>query len=44
MNTLLRMQTACEIAAARDRHENIMVKRHVEKPPTAGDGACPTLW
>jgi addiction module HigA family antidote len=35
MDTLLRMQTACEIAAARDREANIKVKRYVAKPAAA---------
>lgn len=35
MDTLLRMQTAFEIAGARDREANIKVKRYVAKPPTA---------
>jgi addiction module HigA family antidote len=35
MDTLLRMQTAFEIAEARDRESNIKVKRYVAKPPTA---------
>ncbi len=30
-----RMQTAFEIAGARDREANIKVKRYVAKPPTA---------
>jgi addiction module HigA family antidote len=32
MDTLLRMQTAFEIAAARERESNIKVKRYVAKP------------
>ena len=32
MDTLLRMQTACEIAEARDREAEIKVKRYVPKP------------
>ena len=32
MDTLLRMQAACEIAAARDREGTIKVKRYVAKP------------
>jgi addiction module HigA family antidote len=35
MDTLLRMQTAFEIAKARDRDANIKVKRYVAKPATA---------
>ncbi len=35
MDTLLRMQTAFEIAEARDREASIKVKRYVGKPPTA---------
>jgi addiction module HigA family antidote len=35
MDTLLRVQTAFEIAEARDREANIKVKRYVVKPPTA---------
>jgi addiction module HigA family antidote len=34
MDTLLRMQTAFEIAEARDREANIKVKRYVAKPTT----------
>jgi addiction module HigA family antidote len=34
MDTLLRMQTAFEIAEARDREANIKVKRYRGKPPT----------
>jgi addiction module HigA family antidote len=33
MDTLLRMQTAYDIAAARDRAGDIQVKRYVAKPP-----------
>jgi addiction module HigA family antidote len=33
MDTLLRMQTAFEIAEAREREANIKVKRYVPKPP-----------
>jgi hypothetical protein len=33
------MQTACEIAEAREREANIKVKRYVAKPPTAHDHA-----
>ncbi|MGA2259933.1 MAG: HigA family addiction module antitoxin [Acidobacteriota bacterium] len=43
MDTLLRMQTAYEIAAARDRQGDIKVKRYVAKPPAPHDVACPTL-
>jgi len=32
VDTLLRMQTACEIAEARDREADIKVKRYVAKP------------
>jgi hypothetical protein len=32
MDTLLRMQTAYDIAAARDRAGDIQVKRYVAKP------------
>ena len=35
MDTFLRMQTAYEIAKARDREADIKVKRYVAKPPTA---------
>ena len=35
MDTLLRMQTAYEIAEAREREEQIKVKRYVAKPPPA---------
>jgi addiction module HigA family antidote len=35
MDTLLRMQTAFEIAESRDRESNIKVKRYVAKPPAA---------
>jgi addiction module HigA family antidote len=35
MDTLLRMQTAFEIAEARDREADIKVKRYVAKPPAA---------
>ena len=35
MDTLLRMQTAFEIAEARDREPNIKVKRYEAKPATA---------
>ena len=39
MDTLLRMQTAYEIAEARDRQGAIKVKRYVAKPATAHDEA-----
>ena len=39
MDTLLRMQTAYEIAEARDREADIKVKRYVAKPPTTHDRA-----
>jgi addiction module HigA family antidote len=39
MDTLLRMQTAFEIAAARDREANIKVKRYVAKPAAAHEQA-----
>ena len=35
MDTLLRMQTAYEIAQARDREADIKVKRYVVKPSSA---------
>ena len=35
MDTLLRMQTAYEIAETRDRESDIKVNRYVAKPPTA---------
>jgi addiction module HigA family antidote len=35
MDTLLRMQTAFEIAAARESEANIKVKRYVARPSTA---------
>ena len=35
MDTLLRMQTAYEIAETRDREAEIKVKRYVAKPSTA---------
>lgn len=35
MDTLLRMQTAFEIAETRDREAEIKVKRYVAKPATA---------
>ena len=35
MDTLLRMQTAFEIAETRDREATIKVKRYVAKPATA---------
>ncbi len=37
MDTLLRMQTAFEIAEVREREANIKVKRYVAKPPAAHD-------
>ena len=40
MDTLLRMQTAYEIAQARDREADIKVKRYVAKPSTARDRAA----
>ena len=39
MDTLLRMQTAYEIAGARDREADIKVKRYVAKPRTGHDRA-----
>ena len=39
MDTLLRMQTAYEIAEARDREADIKVNRYVAKPPSAHDQA-----
>jgi hypothetical protein len=33
MDTLLRMQIACEIAETRDREADIKVKRYVSKSP-----------
>ena len=39
MDTLLRMQTAYEIAEARDREADIRVKRYVAKLPRAHDQA-----
>ena len=39
MDTLLRMQTAFEIAEARDREANIKVKRYVAKPAPAHEQA-----
>ena len=39
MDTLLRMQTAYEIAEARDREAEIKVKRYVAKAPAAHDHA-----
>ena len=39
MDTLLRMQTAYEIAETRDREADIKVKRYVAKPRTAHDRA-----
>lgn len=40
MDTLLRMQTAYEIAETREREADIKVKRYVAKPPTARDHAA----
>jgi addiction module HigA family antidote len=40
MDTLLRMQTAYEIAEARDREADIRVKRYVAKSPRAHDQAA----
>jgi addiction module HigA family antidote len=37
MDTLLRMQTAFEIAEARERESKIRVRRYVARPPTAHD-------
>jgi plasmid maintenance system antidote protein VapI len=39
MDTLLRMQTAYEIAETRDREADIKVKRYVAKSRTAHDRA-----
>jgi hypothetical protein len=39
MDTLLRMQTAYEIAEARDREADIRVKRYVAKSTRAHDQA-----
>jgi len=39
MDTLLRMQTAYEIAETRDREADIKVKRYVAKVSTARNGA-----
>ena len=39
MDTLLRMQTAYEIAEARDREDEIKVKRYLAKLPTAREHA-----
>src|SRR2546428_13961918 len=41
MDTLLRMQTAYEIAEARDREADIKVKRYVAKLPAAHEQATP---
>lgn len=41
MDTLLRMQTAYEIAETRDREAEIKVKRYVAKPLAAYDHATP---
>src|SRR3972149_2343812 len=40
MDTLLRMQTAYEIAETREREADIKVKRYVGKPPAARDHAA----
>ena len=40
MDTLLRMQTAFEIAEARDREAQIKVKRYVAKPASAHEQAA----
>ncbi len=40
MDTLLRMQTAYEIAETRDREADIKVKRYKAKPPVAHDHAA----
>ncbi len=40
MDTLLRMQTAYEIAEARDKEANIKVKRYVAQPPKAHNHAA----
>jgi addiction module HigA family antidote len=40
MDTLLRMQTAYEIAETREREADIKVKRYVAKPPAARDHAA----
>ena len=39
MDTLLRMQTAFEIAETRERESDIKVKRYVAKSPSARDQA-----
>lgn len=39
MDTLLRMQTAYEIADVRDREDEIKVKRYMAKPSTAHEQA-----
>src|SRR6266852_2253473 len=39
MDTLLRMQTACEIAEVRHREADIKVKRYVPKPAMAHEHA-----
>lgn len=41
MDTLLRMQTAYEIAAARDREADIKVMRYLAKPFAAHEQATP---
>ena len=43
IDTLLRMQTAYEIAEARDREGNIKVKRYVPKPTIPRDEAPPGI-
>ena len=40
MDTLLRMQTAFEIAEAREREADFKVKRYVAKSPTAREHAA----
>jgi antitoxin HigA-1 len=40
MDTLLRMQTAYEIAEARDKEASIKVKRYVAQPPRANSHAA----
>ena len=39
MDTLLRMQTAYEVAKVRDREQDIKVKRYIPKPSTAHEPA-----
>src|SRR5208282_5857648 len=43
MDTLLRMQTAFEIAETRDREADIKVKRYVPKPTAAHDSVHAAL-